>query len=79
MREQILATCLLTIYAAATPLTHVCVSRAQVAFVGFAVQALVTKEGPIEGFNSHVTDPFGHNIITNIGSLQNRFSYYGST
>ena len=36
----------------------------QVAFVGFAVQALVTREQPIEGLNAHLADPFGHNIIT---------------
>lgn len=36
----------------------------QVAFVGFAVQALVTREQPIEGLSKHLADPFGHNIIT---------------
>jgi hypothetical protein len=34
----------------------------QVAFVGFAVQALVSRTGPIEGLNKHLADPFGHNI-----------------
>ena len=38
----------------------------QVAFVGFAVQALVTREQPIEGLTAHLADPFGHNIITNV-------------
>ena len=41
----------------------------QVAFIGFAVQALVTREQPIEGLVKHLSDPFGHNIITNIGNL----------
>ena len=40
-----------------------------VAFVGFAVQALVTREQPIAGLQAHLADPFGHNIITNIGNL----------
>jgi len=40
------------------------VSLVQVAFVGFAVQALVTREQPIEGLSKHLADPFGHNIIT---------------
>jgi light-harvesting complex I chlorophyll a/b binding protein 5 len=34
----------------------------QVAFVGFAVQALVSRTGPIEGLTKHLADPFGHNI-----------------
>jgi light-harvesting complex I chlorophyll a/b binding protein 5 len=42
---------------------------AMVAFVGFAVQALVTREQPIEGLQNHLADPFGHNIITNVGNL----------
>ena len=44
---------------------------AMVAFVGFAVQALVTREGPIEGLFAHLANPFGHNIITNIANLPN--------
>lgn len=40
---------------------------AQVAFVGFAFAALVTRQGPIEALQSHLSDPFGNNIITNIG------------
>jgi hypothetical protein len=45
----------------------------QVAFIGFAVQALVTREQPIEGLVKHLSDPFGHNIISNIGNLPARF------
>lgn len=42
---------------------------AMIAFVGFAVQALVTREGPIEGLMNHVANPFGHNILTNIPNI----------
>lgn len=36
--------------------------RVQVAFVGFAVQALVSRTQPIEGLTAHLADPFGKNI-----------------
>jgi light-harvesting complex I chlorophyll a/b binding protein 5 len=39
---------------------------AMLAFVGFGVQALVTREGPVEGLVNHIANPFGHNITTNI-------------
>ena len=35
---------------------------AMVAFVGFAVQALVTRLGPIEGLAAHLGNPAGRNI-----------------
>jgi hypothetical protein len=31
----------------------------QVAFVGFAVQALVSRTGPIEGLTKHLANPAG--------------------
>lgn len=34
----------------------------QVAFVGFAVQALATRTTPIDGLTKHVADPLGKNI-----------------
>lgn len=37
--------------------------------MGFAVQALVTREQPIAGLTAHLADPFGHNILTNIVNL----------
>ena len=50
----------------------------QTAIVGFAVQALVTREGPIEGLQAHIADPFGHNIVTNLQRLPEvqGISYY---
>ena len=39
---------------------------AMIAFVGFATQAVVCQQGPIECAVSHVSDPFGNNILTNI-------------
>ncbi len=56
-----------------------CVAHLQVAFVGFAVQALVTREQPIAGLQAHLADHFGHNIITNIGKLQDVATYYGTS
>lgn len=41
----------------------------QVAFVGFAAQALVTREQPIAGLTKHLADPFNHNIVTNVSNL----------
>ncbi len=42
----------------------------QVAFIGFVVQALVTRSnGPIDDLTSHLSNPFGNNIITNIANL----------
>lgn len=35
---------------------------AMVAFVGFAVQALVSRTTPLEGLSKHLGDPFGKNI-----------------
>ncbi|KAG2492026.1 hypothetical protein HYH03_009755 [Edaphochlamys debaryana] len=35
---------------------------AMVAFIGFCVQALVSRTQPIEGLTSHLSDPFGKNI-----------------
>ena len=55
--------------AAATRAHRLSYDAAQVAFIGFAVQALVTREQPIEGLTNHLSNPFGHNIITNIGNL----------
>jgi light-harvesting complex I chlorophyll a/b binding protein 5 len=42
---------------------------AMVAFVGFAVQALVTRTGPIEGLFKHLGNPAGYNITTNLLNL----------
>lgn len=42
---------------------------AMVAFVGFAVQALVTREGPMACVNNHIANPFGANIGTSVLNL----------
>ncbi|KAI8101533.1 Photosystem I chlorophyll a/b-binding protein 5 [Picochlorum sp. SENEW3] len=44
---------------------------AMVAFVGFAVAALVTRQGPIEALTSHLASPFENNIIGSIANLPN--------
>eukprot|EP00898_Chlorokybus_atmophyticus_P000093 jgi/Chlat1/1084/Chrsp110S01575 len=41
---------------------------AMVAMLGFAVQALVTKEGPYANWAGHVADPFGYNLVTILGA-----------
>ena len=35
---------------------------AMIAFVGFSVQAIATRTGPIEGLSKHLADPIGKNI-----------------
>jgi len=42
---------------------------AMIAFVGFAVQALVTRQGPIACLTSHMGNPMGENITTTILKL----------
>jgi len=41
---------------------------AMVAVLGFAVQSYVTGEGPYANWSKHVSDPFGYNLITILGS-----------
>jgi len=41
---------------------------AMVAVLGFAFQAYVTGEGPYANWSKHVSDPFGYNLITVLGS-----------
>ncbi len=44
---------------------HCCVYvfvSVQVAFIGFAVQALATRTTPLEGLSKHLADPVGRNI-----------------
>lgn len=44
---------------------------AMVAFVGFAVAALVTRQGPIEALSTHLSNPFENNIIGSVANLPN--------
>ncbi|PSC71090.1 Chlorophyll a-b binding chloroplastic [Micractinium conductrix] len=37
---------------------------AMVSFLGFAIQAAVTGEGPYANWSRHVADPFGYNLLT---------------
>merc|ERR1711937_424285 len=41
---------------------------AMVAVLGFAIQSYVTGEGPYANWSKHVSDPFGYNLITILGS-----------
>merc|ERR1711937_248952 len=41
---------------------------AMVAVLGFAVQSYATGEGPYANWSKHVSDPFGYNLITVLGS-----------
>jgi hypothetical protein len=43
--------------------------------VGFVFAALVTRQGPIEALFSHLSDPLGNNILTNIGKMPDVISY----
>ncbi|CAG9465456.1 unnamed protein product [Pedinophyceae sp. YPF-701] len=47
---------------------------AMVAFAGFAIQAVVTRTGPVEGLGKHLADPFGYNIGANVMNIQNVIS-----
>jgi hypothetical protein len=42
---------------------------AMVAFVGFATQALVTRQSPLDNLQAHLADPFHNNIIGSIAAL----------
>ena len=40
----------------------------QACLQGFAVQGLVTGEGPYANWAKHVSDPFGYNLLTILGN-----------
>jgi len=42
---------------------------AMVAFIGFAVAALVTREGPIEALSTHLSNPFENNVIGMVAKM----------
>jgi len=41
---------------------------AMVAFMGFVLQAQATGKGPLADLAAHLSNPFGNNIATNIGT-----------
>jgi light-harvesting complex I chlorophyll a/b binding protein 5 len=40
-----------------------------VGFIGFAVAALVTREGPIEALSTHLSNPFENNVIGMVAKM----------
>merc|ERR1712113_62234 len=42
---------------------------AMIAFVGFAVQAIVTRAGPLSDLSNHIADPFGNNILSSVSNM----------
>jgi len=44
---------------------------AMVAFIGFSVVALVTRQGPIEALTAHLSSPFENNIVGSIANMPN--------
>jgi hypothetical protein len=45
-----------------------------IAVVGFAVQALVTRAGPLDNLAAHIADPTSANIFGSIANLPNVIS-----
>mmetsp|Transcript_19798 Transcript_19798/g.37782 ORF Transcript_19798/g.37782 Transcript_19798/m.37782 type:complete len:233 (-) Transcript_19798:311-1009(-) len=44
---------------------------AMLAFVGFMVQALVTRAGPLDNLSAHMANPTGVNITTTVANIPN--------
>jgi light-harvesting complex I chlorophyll a/b binding protein 3 len=40
---------------------------AMLAVFGYGAQAVITAEGPFKNLVDHLSDPTGHNILTNFG------------
>lgn len=40
---------------------------AMLAVFGYGAQAVITAEGPFKNLTDHLSDPTGHNILTNFG------------
>ena len=42
---------------------------AMMAFFGILVQAVITGEGPVKNLTDHISDPFGHNLLTSFANV----------
>jgi len=49
---------------------------AMVALIGFGIQALVTRKGPVENLNDHLKSPWTNNFITTIANIQDTVGGY---
>ena len=43
---------------------------AMLACFGYGAQAVMTREGPFKNLLDHLSDPTGHNILTNFATVQ---------
>ena len=42
---------------------------AMMAFFGILVQVVITGEGPVKNLTDHISDPFGHNLLTSFANV----------
>merc|ERR1712007_80527 len=49
---------------------------AMVSFFGFAIQALVTRAGPLADLRSHISNPIENNLICSILNMPNILNAY---
>lgn len=43
---------------------------AMIALIGFGIQALVTRKGPVQNLTDHLANPWSNNFITSIANIQ---------